>query len=226
MKNGGWLHRVNNDERQQARPKSSAHSPIARCTDFAWFADFYAKSATNARVVALAESLGVSFDALRRLQVGWDGEAYTQPMQFPIGKIVGIQRRFPDGSKLCVPGSKGGFFAPVDLNGEAPLFVAEGYSDLAALLTIGLTGVALFNAGWNPQAVRALASNRPIVLIRDNDSRSLPGHVGGRERTARFIKAIRAAQRGIAVISPPKSIKDLRAWLHAGCTKETLLRMI
>ena len=145
LPNGGYLH-PNGSSNGKAVPHNGS-SRMPKIINFQWLTDTYCKAATDAMVVKLAKELGVSFDSLRALNIGWDGLAYTQPMQLPIGKIVGIQRRFPDGSKLCVDGSKSGFFAPSDLNGEAPLFVCEGYSDLAALLTIGLVGVGLFNVG-------------------------------------------------------------------------------
>jgi hypothetical protein len=61
-------------------------------------------------------------------RMGFDGEAYTFPMKID-NNIVGIQRRFSDGSKCCVEDSQLGVFAPAVLNYENILFICEGLSD-------------------------------------------------------------------------------------------------
>lgn len=57
----------------------------------------------------------VSLNSVCDFGLGWDGLAYTFPMRNPQGQVIGIQRRFPDGTKCCVEGSSLG------------LFLAEGY---------------------------------------------------------------------------------------------------
>ncbi len=66
----------------------------------------------------LAEQLGRSVDSLMRLGVGCPpgDPSYTFPIRDGAGKVIGLSRRYENGSKYLVTGSKQGlFFEPTDL---------------------------------------------------------------------------------------------------------------
>jgi 5S rRNA maturation endonuclease (ribonuclease M5) len=209
---GGWMHWTNKPDKARTtqRPQNDA---VAQTIDFNFLAGHYVKAATNATVVSLAKSLGVAFDALRRLQVGWDGEAATFPMCDATGRIIGIRRRFPDSKKLSVRGGREGLFMPQDLNGENPLCVCEGATDTAALLTIGVMAVGRPSCSGGVAYLKTLCVDRCVVIVADNDA---PGLRGARQLKEQLDDA--------SVIVPPAGIKDARSWIAA--SKESFMETI
>jgi hypothetical protein len=109
----------------QSKPRPSMTDTAKRCH----------AAISAAQRQALAGSLGVSVDALRRLRVGWlvGMSAYTFPMRDPDGRVIGIRTRHSDGAKRAVTGSTNGLFTPADLAGAGPLLIVEGPTDTAAL---------------------------------------------------------------------------------------------
>jgi len=85
LHNSGWLHRLT-EAAAQLHPQRRRLRRV-RCENEAGrqeridqLAQQYAERATAAAVEGFARNLGVSPEALRRLGVGWDGEAWTFPM--------------------------------------------------------------------------------------------------------------------------------------------------
>lgn len=221
LSNGGYLHRL-----REPTPGSSVQykAPPCRVTDWAAMAEHYVRAVKPEALRTFARSMGLLVSALRDLQTGWDGESWTTPMRNGKLKIVGIQRRFADGMKRCVPGSHGRLFVPLSLNNENPLYLAEGASDTAALRGLDLPVVGLFNAGGNAEQVIELLAGRRAVLIADNDARSKPGQIGGRERAATFCRRLRAAGVHLRIVHPPAPYKDARELLtRAGWGREEFL---
>ena len=91
--------------------------PPDSADDWASLATKYDRCCNNDRRNQLASELAVSADALRDLHVGWndDEQCYTFPEVNAEGQVVGIVRRFLDGKKKAMPGSKRGL---VDWHGE------------------------------------------------------------------------------------------------------------
>ena len=89
----------------------------------------------------LETSLGLPASALVSLRVGWsaDDKATTWPMMDHDGNVVGIRLRcMKTGRKWSVKGGTSGVFLPVGLPKETKrLFIAEGPTDTAAMLSIG-----------------------------------------------------------------------------------------
>jgi hypothetical protein len=179
-------------------------------------ADAYVRAVKAAALAAFATSMTLTVAALADLRTGWDGEAWTTPMRNAKRRVVGLQRRFSDGSKRCWLGSKGGLFIPDSLNGENPVYITEGASDTAALAGIGLPVVGLFNAGGNAEQVIALLAGRRAILVADNDARSAKGRVGGRERTATFVHRLRGKGVRLRIVHPPPPAKDAREAIGNG----------
>ena len=192
----------------------NAKSNVVKVVDFLWLAELYCKVATNARVVSLAKSLGVSFDSLRALNIGWDGKAWTFPMRDPSGKVVGIRRRFPDGKKLSVRGGHEGLFYDTAYP-TGDIYVCEGPTDTAAMLTIGLQAIGRPSCSGGTKFLVEICAARRVVIVADGDA---PGLRGARELKAQLSNA--------TVIVPPDRSKDVRAWVNAGATKNDVLAMI
>lgn len=129
---------------------------------------------------------------LNRFRIGFDGSAYTFPMKID-NKIVGIQRRFSDGSKCCVDGSRLGLFVSTILNYETELFICEGLSDAVVIQDIfgWCDVIGRPNCNYGKEIVRDWIDNewtdiyydpqedwgddRQIIIIPDNDKAGQKG---------------------------------------------------
>jgi len=212
----GYMHW--NDAPQAPRAeRHGSPAPIPKSIAWSVLADAYVRAVKRTALIAFAASMNLKFESLVDLHTGWDGDAWTTPMRNATGRMIGLQRRFVDGTKLCWLGSRSGLFIPDSLNGENPVFIAEGASDTAALVGIGLPTVGLFNAGGNAEQIIRLLAGRGAVLVADNDARSPKGRTGGRERTAAFARRLRAAGIRLRIVHPPAGVKDAREWVRQGC---------
>jgi 5S rRNA maturation endonuclease (ribonuclease M5) len=177
----------------------------------------YSRAVKPVALAEFARGLSLTVAALRALEVGWDGEAFTLPMRDGQGTIVGIQRRTSP-RKCCVDGSQLGLFLPVGVgtNGCERLLICEGASDCAVLLAWGYEAIGRPNcnarADWLVEWCRPRAY-RQVVIVADNDE---PG-IRGAHELQRLIP-------GALVIVPPT--KDVRSWAQAGATRKDVERAI
>ena len=118
--------------------------------------------------------LGLSKQTLDVYRVGWDGESFTIPM-YNTKEIIGIQRRFPDGSKSCVEGSQLGLFKNSFLPycEKKKIIICEGFSDAATATECGYWGLGYPSASFGHQLVvdflvRAAITN--VTIVADNNS--------------------------------------------------------
>ncbi len=221
-RNGGWLHRLTDDPRPFRRRVARVAMRTDSDLDFGQLAARYAHAASDAAVTALAGQLGVSADSLRRLCVGWDGESWTFPMADATGRVVGIRRRLPSGRKLSGKGGREGLFVPADLSDSVELFIAEGPTDCAALLTLGLHAVGRPSCrGGVDQLVRFVRSSRPssVVILADGDA---PGHAGAHVLAV----VLRLYVASVRVFYPPDGVDDARAWVKRGATAADVRRSV
>ena len=164
----------------------------------------------------LGARLRVSPSVLRAMGVGWDASAgaVSFPMFGPDGEVVGIRYRdMRTGSKWSAAGSVAGWFGISGaIDGRRRLFLPEGATDTAAMLSLGLAVVGRPSAigGWSmvAAAVRRVGP-REVVVVGDNDT---AGVAGSRHAAARLIDA----GYRVRTLSPPPGINDVRAWLAAG----------
>lgn len=99
--------------------------------------------------LGLAKQLNISTKSLDDWQVGYDGTSFTVPMfredlseYYSQQGTCGIQRRFPDGTKRCITGSRLGLMYPQDNIGDYYLFICEGFSDGISVWDLGLQSIA------------------------------------------------------------------------------------
>jgi len=115
----------------------------------------------------------------RAFGMGWDGEAYTFPMFNALGECTGIQRRFIDGNKGMVPGSKLGLFIPTNLLYEKTLFITEGISDACAVYDLGFEVIGRASCNTCVEILYDFISFEPeikrVIVIPDNDEVGLEG---------------------------------------------------
>jgi hypothetical protein len=173
----------------------------------------------------LASLLGVAPDALRRLQVGWNPaqQVSTWPMRNDAGEIVGVRLRDPaTGAKWSVRGSDGqGVFCDPDQVLNAPqgarVWIGEGPTDTAALLTLGFMAIGCPSSGVGCGFIASIGHRiRPAewVIVADADPKGIEG--------AKRLQSDLVAVAPVRIITPPTGCKDARAWLGLGAKRETL----
>lgn len=134
----------------------------------------------------LATSLGVSVASLTQLGVGYatadtldryrttGAGAWTFPMRDARGRIIGIRLRMMDGVKKAITGSRNGLFVPEprdDLRGRpAPLFLPEGPTSTAALLTMGLDAIGRPMARGMSGLLHEYCRDRHVIVLGDGDA--------------------------------------------------------
>jgi hypothetical protein len=129
----------------------------------------------------LSEELGVSIDSLERLECWRAGGQGTPAWAFPMfdgyHNYIGIRIRNLNGNKWAVTGSQAGIFIP-NLPPEKRMFVAEGPTDTAAGLTLGLYTVGRPScSGGVIHIVDLVKYNRikEVVIVADGDDPGIRG---------------------------------------------------
>jgi hypothetical protein len=199
-----------------SRPKRGK-APPKPSRDWRSDAERYAKALSAEAKARLAASLGLPDDAIDAVTwIGHDGDAFTFSEVDLDGRIIGISRRFFDGSKLMLKGSKRGLTVPHGWRESVgPIFIVEGASDVLAMTAAGLTAIGRpSNVGGAELLAELLRSvNREIIVIGENDAKSdglWPGRDGA-ESVSR--KLAEAWGRPVTVAYPPDEAKDVRGWL-------------
>jgi hypothetical protein len=166
----------------------------------------------------LARELGVTLDSLQALRVGWreKDSAWTFPEFDGRGNIIGILRRYRDGRKKVMAGSQRGLYLPTGWHAlEGTLYLPEGPTDVAALITHGLRAVGRPACTGGVQHLRDLLTGMDVeVLVVGEIDAKEDGKWPGRDG-ARAVAAALARDLGRRVrwTMPPAGFKDVREYL-------------
>lgn len=174
----------------------------------------------------LAKELGVTLDSLKSLGVGWSDShrAWMFPMRNGKNEVVGWNRRFKDGSKKILAGTKAGLYIP-QMDASNPTFICEGGSDTAALLDMGFFAIGRFNVSSGAADLKEFFSRNKIykcVIVADNDGLK---NYGGKKARPGIIGAQRLkSDLGVSscIWIPPTPCKDVREFVKRGGTKELI----
>lgn len=198
-------------------------------TDFAEEMRYMRQFLSPGELGGLAERLGVSRDSLDAIGAAWSGKycAWAFPMRDGEGEIVGVRLRSEDGSKWAITGSRQGLFYDADMltsEGDKILYVTEGPTDTAAVLTLGLPAAGRASCNGQAEQIFILCKARGFrrfVVIADNDTakekRDGTAFYPGREGAEKMAKEVGLPFK---MILPPA--KDIRAWVNEGATAATL----
>lgn len=236
--NGGWIHRLNGCQPVDFRenPHYSAKNAGLWVKYLTHAPDFSQLNSQYRQAVQLdipAKRLGVSGEALHRIGIGYDGKNYTFPMVDNDIRIVGIRIRADSGKKWSVKGSKNALFKPAGVHcDDSLLVICEGPTDCAALLTLG------FNAIGRPSCLGGVkyiipflraGPRREVVIMADRDEpKRLPNGSlwrPGYDGAMKLARQVKWLTDGVKVVKPPRH-KDIRRWLIAGATKDTVQAII
>ena len=184
------------------------------------FSEQCASTTTDAELEVLATQLGVTIASLRWLQVGWsprDG-AWTVPERRPDGWIIGIQLRSPDGSKRMITGSHRGLILPWEWwQYSGRVYLPEGASDVAALLTHGLPAIGRSSANGSIASLAELLRPTTLtpVVLGENDAKP-DGRWPGRDGAERCANELASSlQRPVEIAFPPPAFKDVREYTQS-----------
>lgn len=235
VESGGWMHYLKDpipvveSFPKLPHPKKDAAAIAKVCC-----------SRENAAAVraGLAKSLGVLVGSLEDLGVGvgydYDGREWASfPSRGVNGEIVGITRRYQDGSKKTLAGTSnaGVFCKPYWWVGNGTVYIVEGPSDVAAMIDASLCALG------RPSNIGGIAvltaylrrhDQKRVVVLGENDAKperrgtvqQCPKNCGGcpwcwpgrwgAVTTAN--KLSRALKRRVEIIMPPDEFKDVRKW--------------
>jgi hypothetical protein len=220
---GQYLHHRDSSNpvwQQTAQPEHVTHSRKHQPErDWGAFANYLAVDSEQ-RCSELAEELRVSTQSLIDLGVGWYPQqaCWTFPERDANGKVIGINRRFRNGDKKRMSGSKSGLTYACGWNqGNGPICLVEGGSDTAALITIGISGVGRpsnrAGVGLMVDLLFDIPAHREIVVVAERDQKedgAWPGRDGAISVATQLAEAL---GRPITWALLPGNAKDARAWL-------------
>jgi phage/plasmid primase-like uncharacterized protein len=184
----------------------------------------------------LAELLRLPEFSLQWLGVGRARQGvWSFPEHDGRRRVVGITERHNDGTKKALAGSRRGLTLPVELlEGCAaipsgPLYIAEGATDTAALLTTGCLAIGRPAAVPSANVLAflvefltnnpALLADREVVVVGDNDSHGTG--IKGALTTKASLEA--NIGRPVHAVRPPDQYKDVRDQVTAGAWSAGLI---
>jgi hypothetical protein len=205
---GGYLHKVaDNGVRRDAKVQKRYSND---CVNWKSLCDLYQHKITPCGKIHLDNKLGLQQDTtLWQFNIGWDGEAYTFPAFDGYGNMNGIQRRWPNGTKMWVARSRNGIFIPKLRSVQGNVFVTEGVSDAAALVDCRYRAIARASCSCGQTYIKEFIGNHKkieqITVVADNDT-------VGRNGAIELAHALCGSGPRIAVLEVPMKYKDVRQW--------------
>lgn len=182
------------------------------------------RPASREDILILGKHLGIPGKYFRSLGLGFDPDvhAWLIPERNDAGRIVGIGVRHLDGSKRFVSGgTRGLVYDPAQRLGDRrTVFVAEGASDAAALLSVDAIAIGRPSAKasrlvrfWLAKLLTSRFVSCSICVVGDRDPASNVGEKGAVELAA-WLEA--SLGRPVSAALPFGEFKDVREQIVAG----------
>lgn len=219
-KGAGWLHVVG-----EAKPYTPPRqeTKIVKPVQRDWAEVAMECEAALPEQDPLADQLGVSDESLGRLMLGWSDKwgCYTFPMRAGDGSIIGIRTRYRNGEKRAMTGSAAGIFIPLNIrNGD--IWVCEGPTDCAALLTIGLEAIGRpSNTGGCHYIVEFMRPRKgaSAFILADRDKPGSQAEQSTMAGANDLAAELRRVRRAVKIMRPPGG-KDVREMVRDGATAD------
>ena len=208
---GGWLHVIKiTDEWMNEEFIPRVHNALPEHNEvLAIRARDWVSKCDLEKTNELAEILGVTISSLRLLNLGWfpQNSSWVFPMQRNGSRLIGVRVRPRNGKKFAIKGSKNGLFIPNNLPDKGVVYVCEGESDTAAMLSCGLCAVGKSSCNSGDRLVGELLKNHEVVVCADRDG-------VGRKGAESLVNYLKIHASGVTMMLPPIKYKDMREWLH------------
>lgn len=175
----------------------------------------FSAALSDVKLQSLADELNVTAESLKKIGVGWyEAEnCYTFPERDHAMNIIGIVRRYEDGSKKSFKGSKRGLTIPLgldDMDGEIP--IVEGPTDVAAFLTMGIPAIGR-PSNSSASYLAKILNGKSFVIVGENDQKS-DGKWPGRDGAITVAnKLSQESGKSVKWVLPPVGVKDIRSFL-------------
>lgn len=209
-KNGGYLHTLNADHaRPLPQPKPEPPAPKLNVT--AIMAEWREQTKSD-WLEKFGAQLGVSAVALASLGCAWAAphRAWAWPMFDGWREPVGIRLRTVEGRKFAVTGSHQGIFLS-DMPPQKELLIAEGPTDTAAALSLGLFAIGKPSCLGCEQYVNEFIRRsrvQRVIIVADADD---PGQRGADK--------LQASLKLPSIVWTPPA-KDVREAVRNGLTAQ------
>ncbi len=216
----GHIHELCGGIRPSPSPSMPAAAPSPRFgLAFNEIWERWRSTTTDSMLAAFADELGVSAESLRRLDAVFAGDrgVWAFPMHDDRRQIIGFRLRSEDSQKFALSGSRSGAFIPSGLDSRSTLLICEGPTDTAAALTLGFHAIGRPSCSGGTAIICDMIDagrRRDLVIVADPDG---PGRVGAGQLADRVLGICKSVR--VITASPHK---DLRAWLAAGATNESV----
>lgn len=181
------------------------------------------------KVGELAAKLGVATQSLNQLNVVWSSQhnAWAFPMCDAECNPIGLRLRNDDAKKWSVTGSRQGIFLPnvAEEHDIKVAYLPEGPTDTAALLTLGLFAIGRPTCNSGNEIVAACLNRMGIyraVIVADNDEMKQLGPREGYPGIEGAMKLKKELKLSSVIWMPPSPLKDARAFLNKGGTRQMI----
>jgi DNA primase len=142
------------------------------------------KIPSTPQIQSHAKALGVLPGSLRWMDARISDGVLVFPMRDEDRKIIGLRFRARNGRKWSLTSARSGLFIP-NLKFKFPnLFITEGPTDCAALLTTGLFGIGRASCLGQEKMIAAYLEKNgvtEVVIVADDDTPGLDGAIKLRE---------------------------------------------
>lgn len=236
----GWLHALETPMAVEVPQEKVTKATLAEVKSVARSA--YEHKLASAVRAKLAQELGVSVASLDSLRVGYGcdrsgAEWSSWPSRDGRGNVVGVSRRYSDGSKKTMPGHRCGVYYPLERKGLlGPVLIVEGGSDVAAALTVGLPAIGRPSNTGGADVIQTVLGEKvkAAVVVGERDENPerrgtlqscpvdcrgclvcWPGLAGAK---------IVAKKLGCRFVLPPEGVKDFRECVRKGVAWWELVR--
>jgi hypothetical protein len=231
LPDGGWLHRFGHHTKPVNPLICWEPETTAPTIDASGYCKDYRENLEPEDTRRLGEALGVTPASLDRLELGWNGYAYSFPMRGPDDAVIGVRLRDIKGNKWAMRGSKNGLFIPrgVKGGGHSQLIIVEGPTDCAAALDLGFSAIGRPSCSGAVDMTQKFCRGCDVVIVANNDTaKSRPDGSQfwpGQEGAAILANALLSSARSVKVIFPG-DCKDVREWLNQGVRREVVSAVI
>ena len=219
-----WLGVKNENDRSTPRPiarRTVSSNRVVNCEppeptiDFDDLAKQFFCEMSRERRESLAKQLSVEPRTLVRLRVGYSeaDQATTWPMVDSGGRCIGLRLRGHDGDKWSYRGGRGGLFVPDGIATSINrLFICEGPTDAAALLSIGLPAIGRPSCqGAMPATVNFVRriGCHDVAIVADHDE-------AGQNGATRLARLLVTVANTVRIITPGDPGDDARKFIAEG----------
>ena len=208
-KDGGWYHDYEKkpiyipSKRSAPARKQNLESEYAKMEILNW---------------RLADDMGVSLESLNSIGVRWSNfyGAWIFPLYDGSRKLIGLNRRFKDGTKKIVAGTSGGLYLP-QCEPHGIVMVCEGGGDTAALVQMGFFAIGRFTCSSCTDYIKDFFRLNKIhryILVSQNDTlKTTPNGNNFRPGQDGAKKLKKELGLSSVIFTCPNPVKDVRELL-------------